>query len=131
MDGYFSAALLARIAVFAEMICPGAESSPITRDGNAPFDAFECEIFTSRNHFSLTSVGGLVRIFVEPLDSREESPVLLVEVEASSEHAADELRAAVASVELLTAMRSRGDFAGLRALRRLIDGSLPVARHRH
>jgi hypothetical protein len=64
------------------------------------------------------------------LDSHEECPVLLVEVEAASEHAADALRAAVSCVELLSAMRERRDFAGLRALRRMIDGSLPVVRHR-
>ena len=55
MDGYYSAALLARICAFAEMIAPGAESTQITRDGTAPSDAFECEIFTARNHFTLTS----------------------------------------------------------------------------
>ena len=130
MDGYYSAALLARIAAFCEMLCPGAESTEITRDGSTPLDAFECEVFSKRNHFTLTSVGGLVRVYVEPLDSREECPVLLCEVEASSEYAADELRAAVASVELLTAMRERGDFAGIRALRRMISGTLPI-RHRH
>jgi hypothetical protein len=130
MDGYFSAALMARISAFAEMIAPGAESTQITRDITAPPDSFECEIFTRKNHFTLTSVAGLVRLFVQSLDSREECPVLLVEVEAVFEHSADTLRAAVASVELLTAMRERGDFAGIRALRRMISGTLPI-RHRH
>lgn len=128
MDGYYSAALLARICAFGEMICPAAETSQITRDGSAPLDSFECEIFTARNHFTLTSCAGLVRLYVQGLDSREECSVLLVEVEAVSEHSADTLRAAVACVETLSAMRERHDHGGLRALRRMIDGALPPVR---
>ena len=131
MDGYYSAALLARICAFAEALSPGAESTSITRDGTAPYDAFECEIFTARNHFTLTSCGGLVRLFVQTLDSHEECPVLLVEVEAVSEHSADTLRAGIACAELLVAMRERHDNGGLRTLRRMIDDALPVDRRRH
>jgi hypothetical protein len=131
MDGYFSAALMAKIGAFAEMLCPGAETGQITRDSAAPPDSFECEIFTRKNHFTLTSVAGLVRVYVQSLDSCEECPVLLAEVEAVNEHSADTLRAAVACVELLSAMRERRDHGGLRALRRLIDGALPVDRSRH
>jgi hypothetical protein len=65
------------------------------------------------------------------LDSHEECPALLAEVEAANEHSADTLRAAVACVELLNAMRERNDHGGLRALRRMIDGALPVDRSRH
>ena len=83
------------------------------------------------NHFTLTSVAGLVRLYVQPLDSHEECPVLLVEVEAVSEHSADTLRAGVACVELLSAMRSHDDHGGLRTLRRMIDDALPVDRRRH
>jgi hypothetical protein len=131
MDGYFSAALLARIATFAEVIFPGAESTPVVRGSDAPLDAFTCEIFTNRNHFTLTSCAGLVRLYVQPLDSHEECPVLLVEVEAVYEHSADTLRAGVAVVETLAAMRDRQDHGGLRTLRRLIDDALPVDRRRH
>jgi hypothetical protein len=131
VDGYFSAALLARICAFAEMLSPGAESTPITRGGDAPFDAFSCEVFTQKNHFTLTSCGGLVRLFVQPLDSHEDHPVLLVETEAVSEHSADTLRTGVAVAELLVAMRERHDHGGLRTLRRLIDDALPVDRRRH
>ena len=131
MDGYFSAALLARIAAFAEMICPGTESTQITRDGDAPFDAFTCEVFTKRNHFTLTSVAGLVRLYVQTLDSHEVEPVLLVEVEAANEGSADTLRAGVAVVETLNAMREHHDTGGLHALRRMITDALPVdRRHR-
>ena len=111
------------------MICPGAESTQITRDGTAPSDAFECEIFTSRNHFTLTSVAGLVRLYVQSLDSREEYPILLAEVEAANERNTDTLRAAVSCVEVLAAMRERGDFAGIRALRRMLNNTLPIRRH--
>jgi hypothetical protein len=131
VDGYYSAALLARICAFAEMLCAGSESTAITRDDSAPFDAFSCEIFTRKNHFTLTSVAGLVRLFVQSLDSREECPVLLVEVEAVNEHSADALRAAVACVELLSAMRDRHDRGGLRALQRMLNNTLPVDRSRH
>jgi hypothetical protein len=131
VDGYYSAALLARISTFAEMLCPSAESTQITRDGTAPYDAFEVEIFTARNHFTLTSVAGLVRLYVESLDSHEECPVLLVEVEAAAEYSADTLRAAVACVELFSAMRAHDDRGGLRTLRRMIDDALPVDRRRH
>ena len=128
VDGYFSAELLARISTFAEMLYPGTESTQITRDASAPPESFECEVFTRKNHFTMTSLAGLVRLYFEPIDSREEFPVLLVEVEAANENSADTLRAAVSCVELLGAMRERNDRGGLRALSRLIDGALHVRR---
>jgi hypothetical protein len=131
VDGYFSAALLARVSAFAEMLSPGAESTPITRDATAPADSFECEIFTARNHFVLTSVGGLVRLFVQSLDSRAECPILLTEVEAVRENSVDTLRTGIAVAELLATMRERHDHGGLRTLRRMIDDALPVDRRRH
>ena len=131
MDGYYSAALLARVSAFAEMLSPGAESTPITRDGDAPLDAFTCEVFTRKNHFILTSCDGIVRLYVQPLDSVAECPILLVEVEAVREHSVDTLRTGVAVAELLVAMRERKDHGGLRTLQRLISDALPVGRRRH
>jgi hypothetical protein len=128
MDGYYSVQIMARLATFAEMLSEGAESTQIERAGDASADAFTCEIFTRRNHFSLSSCGGLVRINVQSLDSHEETSELLVEVEASHERSIETLRAIVSSVEAISAMKARQDFAGLRALRRMIDQSLPITR---
>jgi hypothetical protein len=128
MDGYASAALMARISTFCEVLLDGAEITQIERAGDASADAFTCEIFTRRNHFSLSSSGGLVRISVQSLDSREETSELLVEVEASHERSIETLRAVVSAVESIAAMKARQDHAGLRALRRMIDQSLPITR---
>jgi hypothetical protein len=123
MDGYYSAAILARISAFAEMLSPGAETTPITRDGSAQPDAFSCGIFTRRNHYVLSSASGLVRLSVQELDSREPEPVLLCEVEAADEHACDALRFCVAAVEAIAVMRAQGNGAGLTMMRRLLNQS--------
>ena len=128
MDGYYSVQILARLATFAEMLYEGAESTPIERDPGAGFDCFRCEIFSRANHFVLTSGAGLVRLSVQALDSHEEEPLLLAEVESSDEHALETLRALVSAAEGLSAMKARQDHAGLRALRRMIDQSLPITR---
>jgi hypothetical protein len=128
VDGYYSAALLARICAFAEALCPGAESTSIVRDGDAPLDAFEVEIFTARNHFTLTSCGGIVRLFVQLLDSVAECPVLLVEVEAVSEHSADTLRTGARRAEKTTPSTIRSPRQGASAVLRGADVTMQTCR---
>jgi hypothetical protein len=110
------------------MLSEGAESTAVERDADAGYDAFRCEIFSHTNHFVLASGAGLVRLSVQALDSHEEEPLLLAEVESSDEHALETLRALVSAAEGLSAMKARQDHAGLRMLRRMIDQSLPITR---
>jgi hypothetical protein len=126
MDGYFSAALLARIATFAEVIFPGAESTPVVRGSDDQFDHFTCSIFTHRFQYELVSAGGIVQLCAQSLDSAAPESTLIVEVEAADEHALDTLRTCLCAIEMVAALRKQKDVGGLHVLQRLIAEALGV-----
>ena len=91
MNGYpderhLAIELMSRVAAFAEAVLgAGTETTAITRDGDAPFGCFTCEIFARHYHFELRSAGPSVQLLAQSLDDHGDQQVLLTEVLSSDE----------------------------------------------